>query len=122
MAACRNSAGGKGLNVARIIKLCGAEVKATGFVGGYNGKYLEHLLDEDQIAHDFTEVQGETRSCINILNGSLNRPNILNRMVGGAGRRKRVFLEHFPQLIAGSSVCDYFRQYTGGIQQIYTEN
>ena len=39
---CRNSAGGKGLNVARAVKLCGEKVQATGLAGGFNGKYLEH--------------------------------------------------------------------------------
>ena len=51
VATCKNSAGGKGLNVSRVIKLCGQEVLATGLVGGYNGKYLESLLDEDKIPH-----------------------------------------------------------------------
>lgn len=41
-----NNAGGKGINVAKNVKLCGAEVVATGFVGGFNGQYLEHLLAE----------------------------------------------------------------------------
>ena len=61
------SAGGKGLNVARVIKLCGVDSKATGLVGGFNGQYLESLLDADGINHEFGHIQGETRSCINIL-------------------------------------------------------
>ena len=65
--AVHNSAGGKGLNVARAVHLCGEEVLATGLVGGYNGKYLEALLDKDGVSHDFVHIQGETRSCINIL-------------------------------------------------------
>ena len=35
---CHNTAGGKGLNVARAIKTCGEDVLATGLVGGYNGR------------------------------------------------------------------------------------
>ena len=41
-----NTAGGKGLNVARIVRLCGSEVLAGGFVGGFNGSYLTALLKE----------------------------------------------------------------------------
>lgn len=67
VAECKNSAGGKGLNVARVIKLCNSEVKATGMVGGFNGAYLESLLSEDIIPHEFFHIKGETRSCINIL-------------------------------------------------------
>lgn len=64
---CINTAGGKGLNVARVVKMCGSSVLATGLIGGYNGAYLEHLLTMDAIEHQFTKVEGETRSCINIL-------------------------------------------------------
>lgn len=63
----KNSAGGKGLNVARVIRLCDSEVIATGLVGGYNGAYLEDLLSKNNIRHKFGHVSGETRSCINIL-------------------------------------------------------
>lgn len=70
VAACNNSAGGKGLNVARVVKLCEREVKATGMVGGFNGAYLESLLDKDRIKHQFFHIKGETRSCINILDES----------------------------------------------------
>ncbi len=62
-----NSAGGKGLNVARIIKLLGGEVNVTGLQGGFNGQYLKALAREDGLLEDFFEIKGETRSCINIL-------------------------------------------------------
>ena len=35
---CSNTAGGKGLNVAKVVKLCGEPVTAAGFVGGNSGK------------------------------------------------------------------------------------
>lgn len=62
-----NNAGGKGLNVAKNIKLCHYPVLATGFVGGFNGQYLEHLLAQRDIPSRFTHVAAETRSCINVL-------------------------------------------------------
>jgi tagatose 6-phosphate kinase len=43
---CTKTPGGKGLNVTRVIKLCGEEVVATGFVGGHSGAYVEELLEE----------------------------------------------------------------------------
>ena len=64
---CVNSAGGKGLNVSRIIDFCGEEVLATGFAGGFNGAYVEDMLKKDGIPSRFTKTQSETRSCINIL-------------------------------------------------------
>lgn len=64
---CSNTAGGKGLNVSKVIKLCGEAIIATGFVGGHAGAYIEDLLKEYNIATDFVHTKSETRSCINIL-------------------------------------------------------
>lgn len=64
---CRNTAGGKGLNVARIADFCGEKVTAAGFIGGFNGAYVKDLLDRDGISNQFTKTKAETRSCINIL-------------------------------------------------------
>lgn len=64
---CTNTAGGKGLNVSKVIKLCGEDIIATGFVGGHAGAYVEDLLKEHAILTDFVHTQSETRSCINIL-------------------------------------------------------
>ena len=70
---CVNSAGGKGLNVSRIIDFCGEEVLATGFAGGFNGAYVEDMLKKDGIPSRFTKTQSETRSCINILTELLTK-------------------------------------------------
>lgn len=59
--------GGKGINVARVVKQLGCEVTATGFAGGYNGAYIRSALTAQGIAHDFTEVPGESRLALNLL-------------------------------------------------------
>ncbi len=60
-----NTAGGKGLNVSRVAAKLGEKVIAMGFTGGFNGKYLESLVDSPLIRCAFTHVDAETRSCIN---------------------------------------------------------
>ena len=60
-----NTAGGKGLNVSRVAAGLGEPVTAMGFVGGFNGQYLESLIDSPLIQSAFTHVAGETRCCIN---------------------------------------------------------
>ena len=60
------SAGGKGLNVARVAHIMGEETVAMGFVGGFNGEYIKSELQKAGIETDFTQVQGETRICVNI--------------------------------------------------------
>ncbi len=64
---CTYTAGGKGLNVARVAKALGEEVTAGGFIGGDAGRYVMRRLQQDGIAHFFTRVSGETRTCINII-------------------------------------------------------
>ncbi len=60
------SAGGKGLNVARVAHIIGEEASAMGFVGGFNGEYIKSELQKIGIKTDFTQVDGETRVCVNI--------------------------------------------------------
>ena len=59
-------AGGKGLNVSKPASIYGAEVVATGFVGGHAGNYIEEALKPFGIKGDFYHVDAESRSCINI--------------------------------------------------------
>ncbi len=60
------TAGGKGLNVTRVLSEIGEEVTATGLVGGTNGLYLVQHLPEPVIP-SFYDIAGDTRICIAIL-------------------------------------------------------
>ncbi len=68
-----NTAGGKGLNVSKVAAIAGEKVTATGFVGGFNGQYVESMLKEQGVIPQFTHIQAETRSCINIREESTGR-------------------------------------------------
>lgn len=114
---CRNSAGGKGLNVARVIQLCKADVLATGFVGGYNGKYLESLLDHDGILHDFEMVNGETRSCINILDSKYSSTEYLEPGCEVSLEEENKFMKRFPEVIKDSSVITISGSIPKGVQK-----
>ena len=63
---CTYVPGGKGLNVSKPASIYGAEVVATGFVGGHAGNYIEEALKPFGIKSAFYHVEGESRSCINI--------------------------------------------------------
>lgn len=64
--ACSYVPGGKGLNVSKPASIYGAEVVATGFVGGHAGNYIEDALKPFGIQSEFYHVKEESRSCINI--------------------------------------------------------
>ena len=99
-----NNAGGKGINVAKNVKLCGAEVVATGFVGGFNGQYLEYLLAEKGIATSFTPVQAETRSCINVLESQYTSTEFLEAGAAIQASEVEAFLQNFQGLLARTQV------------------
>lgn len=60
------TAGGKGINVAKIAKLLGNEVVATGFLGGENGKYVHDFLENAGICSCFIKSPAATRTCVNV--------------------------------------------------------
>lgn len=63
---CVYTPGGKGLNVSKPAAIYGAEVTATGFVGGHAGHYIEDELRPFGIRSAFYHMEAESRSCINI--------------------------------------------------------
>ena len=63
---CAYTPGGKGLNVSKPASIAGAEVVATGFVGGHAGNYIEDSLKPFGIRSEFYHLADESRSCINI--------------------------------------------------------
>ncbi|HEX5322735.1 MAG TPA: PfkB family carbohydrate kinase, partial [Capsulimonadaceae bacterium] len=63
----RTSAGGKGINVARVYRTLGGDVIATGFLGGTNGDYLAAKMAAERIPADFVRVSEESRVAIAVL-------------------------------------------------------
>ncbi|MFD0695982.1 1-phosphofructokinase family hexose kinase [Paenibacillus sp. GCM10027628] len=62
--------GGKGNNVAKVVRLLGGEVTASGFVAGSSGSFIEGSLLERGIQTSFVRVPGESRVCLNIIDQS----------------------------------------------------
>ena len=59
-------AGGKGINVSRVLKRLGIENTATGFIGGFTGKFITDTLEEEGISSHFVEVEQDTRINVKI--------------------------------------------------------
>ena len=60
------NAGGKGINVSRMLKKLGMESVVYGLNGGRCGKMLADMLEEEGIANEFTDTSAETRMNIKI--------------------------------------------------------
>jgi 1-phosphofructokinase family hexose kinase len=56
-------AGGKGLNVARVLHRLGIPSLACGPLGGAVGRRVAELADAEQLTGRWTNVAGETRTC-----------------------------------------------------------
>lgn len=54
-------AGGKGINVSRVLNNLGVKSKALGFVGGFTGKFIVDSLEEQGVETEFIEVKEDTR-------------------------------------------------------------
>ncbi|MGA8944008.1 MAG: hexose kinase [Thermoactinomyces sp.] len=61
------TAGGKGLNVARVLRQLGEDVAASGFLGGSLGQFISSELSRLGIHNYFVDIKGNTRNCIAII-------------------------------------------------------
>lgn len=70
-------AAGKGINISKNCMMWGYDSVALGFIGGYIGQRMKHLLKLEKINTDFVEVEGNTRSNIKVKtnDGSLTEIN-----------------------------------------------
>lgn len=55
------SAGGKGINAARVLKALGADSLTVGFSGGHAGRFFEALLESEGLDGEFAQIKGITR-------------------------------------------------------------
>jgi len=62
----RLDAGGKGINVSKVLKAFGMDSLATGFLGGAAGRTIADALGEMQIRGDFIQIDGETRTNLKV--------------------------------------------------------
>jgi 1-phosphofructokinase len=54
-------AGGKGINVSRVLNNLGVKSKALGFIGGFTGKFIVDSLESQGVNTNFIEASGDTR-------------------------------------------------------------
>ena len=102
---CQYVPGGKGLNVSKTATIAGAEVLATGFVGGYAGRYIVEEVEKQGVKADFVHVSGESRSCI-IIYDSVNKTQteFLEPGITVSEEAQKEFLSKFEALLPACDV------------------
>ncbi|MBP7088476.1 MAG: 1-phosphofructokinase family hexose kinase [Candidatus Omnitrophica bacterium] len=66
------SAGGKGVNVSRVLGRLGINNIACGLIGGSNGNYLKEQLTKEKIKHDFLTIKGNSRLSLTVIDPVTN--------------------------------------------------
>src|SRR5699024_12667593 len=61
------TAGGQGLNVARVLHQLQEEVGAAGFLGGNLGNFIREAIQDLGVQDYFTSIAGDTRNCIAVI-------------------------------------------------------
>jgi 1-phosphofructokinase family hexose kinase len=74
----RSDAGGKGVNIARLLRLFDLEVGATGFLGRENADIFEKLFKNKGIEDTFVRIPGSTRIGIKILDSTKQTTTDIN--------------------------------------------
>lgn len=71
-------AGGKGLNLSRVVAELGGSTVATGFLGGSVSHSIRHDLDSQGVVHRFVPIEGETRVNFSVEDASGLPPTTFN--------------------------------------------
>jgi 1-phosphofructokinase family hexose kinase len=99
-------AGGKGVNVARALKLLDRPVIATGLAGGPTGARLMERLAEESILTDFTWIAGESRTNLAVIDPTSGEQTEINeRGPEVSAQELERFLEKLLYLARGARLC-----------------
>ncbi|HET9119706.1 MAG TPA: 1-phosphofructokinase family hexose kinase, partial [Solirubrobacterales bacterium] len=99
-------AGGKGVNVARALKLLDRPVIATGLAGGPTGARLMERLAEESILTDFTWIGGESRTNLAVIDPTSGEQTEINeRGPDVTAQELERFLEKLLYLARGARMC-----------------
>ena len=64
-------AGGKGINISKVLKNFSTESTALGFVGGFTGDFIKNSLISDNINENFVEIEEDSRINLKINNNGI---------------------------------------------------
>lgn len=102
----RSTAGGKGVNVARSLRLLGKPVIAAGLAGGPTGTRLLEQLGRESVLADFTRIEGESRTNLAVVDPTTGEQTEINdRGPEVSAEEIDLFVERLLYLAQGASVC-----------------
>jgi 1-phosphofructokinase family hexose kinase len=98
--------GGKGVNVARVLKTLGAPVIATGFTGGATGTRIVEQLTEMSVLSDFVRIRQESRTNTAVIDPTTGEQTEINeRGPKVTAQETELFVDKLLYLARGASMC-----------------
>ncbi|WP_027108985.1 hexose kinase [Lacticigenium naphthae] len=97
------TAGGKGLNVARVLAQLEQPVTATGVLGGTIGDFIKQNIVKDNVEDGFLTIEKESRNCIAIIHDDGKQTEILEAGPTLSEQEGENFLTHLTQLLTQNS-------------------
>ena len=101
----RTMAGGKGVNIARTLKMLGQPVIATGFAGGATGTHIVEQLTEESILNDFVRIREESRTNTSVLDPTTGKQTEINERGPSVSEREvELFRDKLLYLARGAAI------------------
>ncbi len=99
-------AGGKGVNVARALKVLGRPVIATGFAGGHTGTRIIEQLTDEAILSDFVRIREESRMSTAVVDQTSGEQTEINeRGPSVSPAELELFVDKLLYLAQGAALC-----------------
>jgi 1-phosphofructokinase family hexose kinase len=109
--------GGKGVNVARVIKRLGQPVIATGLAGGATGTRIVEALNDEAILNSFVRIREDSRTNTAVLDPTTGSQTEINeRGPAVTAAELDMFQEKLLYLAQGASICIFAGSLPHGIE------
>jgi 1-phosphofructokinase family hexose kinase len=113
----RTMAGGKGVNIARILKSLGQPVIATGMAGGATGTHIVEQLTEDSILNDFVRIREESRTNTSVLDPTTGEQTEINERGPAVSEREvELFRDKLLYLARGAAIVVFAGSLPRGVE------
>ncbi|MBM7551575.1 1-phosphofructokinase family hexose kinase [Thalassobacillus pellis] len=98
-------AGGKGVNVAKVLSTLGNDVTVTGLIGGSDGRLIIERLKEFPVNQQWSEISQNSRTCLNIIDESGKvETEILENGPAVSEKEWKRFISHLKEIANESSL------------------
>ena len=98
--------GGKGVNVARVLKTLGAPVIATGMAGGATGTRIVEQLTQLSVLSDFVRIREESRTNTAVIDPTTGEQTEINERGPKVSQQEvELFVDKLLYLAKGASMC-----------------